>query len=408
MQAFFEELARSLEAGETVALTTIVKRRGSVPREIGAKMIVHADGTITGSVGGGCGEAEVWRTALTVIETGQPQTVFVDLTEEIAMTSEGVCGGTFAVFVQPWSNDPHKAALRRPMAEYARIIAATLQARLGIVLATVIHATGAWRAYIGAQMLIREDGAILGDALPIAPSATAWRKDKEQLTSILTAASEAITTETPRTISCGEMNSPAQAPEGAAEIFLDPFLPPPTLVIVGGGHIAVPLAQIASILGFSVVVTDNRPSFASKARFPSAEEIIVGDPEAVLRAYRVTPHTHFVLVTRAHSHDVQALRAIVDSPAAYIGMIGSQRRVWAVFKLLHDEGYTAEKLARVRAPIGLDLQGESPAEIALAIMAEIVMLRHGGTGAPMSDRLRERFMARLHHLAEQEGADDFS
>src|SRR5690242_14847214 len=103
MRAFFHELAESLEKGETVALATIVKRRGSVPREIGAKMIVHQGGAITGTVGGGCGEAEIWRSALSVIETGRPQSVFVDLTEEISLSSQGVCGGTYEVFVQPWS-----------------------------------------------------------------------------------------------------------------------------------------------------------------------------------------------------------------------------------------------------------------------------------------------------------------
>src|SRR5690349_24700152 len=102
------------------------------------------------------------------------------------------------------------------------------------------------------------------------------------------------------------------------------------------------------------------------------------------------------------SHDVQGLRAIIDSPAAYIGMIGSQRRVWAVFKLLHQDGMPAEKLARVRAPIGLDLGGASPEEIALSIMAEIVMLRHGGTGHAMSESLRKRYMERVHRMDEEE------
>jgi xanthine dehydrogenase accessory factor len=130
--------------------------------------------------------------------------------------------------------------------------------------------------------------------------------------------------------------------------------------------------------------------------------LLQGDIEAILRNYPITARTHIVLVTRAHAHDVQGLRAIIDSPAAYIGMIGSQRRVWAVFKLLHQEGVPAEKLARVRAPIGLDLGGASPDEIALSIMAEIVMLRHGGTGQAMSESLRHRYMERLQRLDEEE------
>ncbi|HJT58201.1 MAG TPA: XdhC family protein, partial [Ktedonobacteraceae bacterium] len=182
------------------------------------------------------------------------------------------------------------------------------------------------------------------------------------------------------------------------EIFIEPFIPPPVLLIAGAGHIAVPLASLARQMNFSVSVTDDRASFANRERFPSAKQLLQGDIEAILRDYPITPRTHVVLVTRAHAHDVQGLRAIIDSPAAYIGMIGSQRRVWAVFKLLHQEGVPAEKLARVRAPIGLDLGGASPEEIALSIMAEIVMLRHDGSGRAMSESLRGRFMERLRRM----------
>jgi len=179
-------------------------------------------------------------------------------------------------------------------------------------------------------------------------------------------------------------------------------VPPPVLLIAGAGHIAAPLAAIAQVMNYSVSVTDDRASFANRERFPSAKQLLVGDIEATLKNYPITPRTHIVLVTRAHSHDVQGLRAIIDSPSAYIGMIGSQRRVWAVFKLLHDEGVPAEKLARVRAPIGLDFGSSTPEEIALGIMAEITMLRHGGTGKTMSEPLRERFMQRLRRLDESE------
>src|SRR5207237_7495970 len=143
--------------------------------------------------------------------------------------------------------------------------------------------------------------------------------------------------------------------------------------------------------------------FVSRERFPDAKQLLVGDIEATLRNYPITPRTHIVLVPRAHAHDVQGLRAIIDSPASYVGMIGSQRRVWAVFKLLHEEGVPAEKLIRVRAPIGLDMGGGTPEEIALSIMAEITMLSHGGTGVAMSEPLRQRFMERLKRLDLEEG-----
>lgn len=389
MRDFFQELLQKLNAGETVAMATVVKRKGSVPREVGAKMLVDRAGTISGTVGGGCGEAEVWRSALNVIDTLRPTTVSVDLTEEIAMESQGVCGGIFDVFVQPWrtTSQPGQPDMRA----FAEAIVQALESEHAAVLVTVIAAGGSWRASIGQQMLVHESGELLGSLA--LPGASANLAEK-----LVEAAQQAIVAGKPHV----ERIESQEASLTWAELFIEPFVPPPVLLIGGAGHIAVPLAALASIMKFSVSVTDDRPSFANRERFPGAKQILVGDIEATLRNYPITPRAHIVLVTRAHTHDVQGLRAIIDSPAAYIGMIGSQRRVWAVFKLLHQEGVPAEKLARVHAPIGLDLGGSTPEEIALAIMSEIVLLRHHGSGKSLSDSLRQRYMQRLQHLDEDE------
>ena len=385
MRELFQEIIRELETGETVAMATIVRRKGSVPREVGAKMLVHRGGKISGTVGGGCGEAEVWRSALNVIDTRRPTTVQVDLTEEISMESQGVCGGIFDVFVQPWHN--HQLPGQPGMQDFAQAINDALEGEHAIVLASVIAAGGAWRTCIGQQMLVHENGEILAALmLPGAPSGLTLQ--------LVEAAQKAISAGSPHV-------EKLPGPDNAwAEIFVEPFVPNPVLLIAGAGHIAAPLSELAHLMNFSVSVTDDRASFASRERFPNAKQLLVGDIESILRNYPITPRTHVVLVTRAHAHDVQGLRAILDSPAAYIGMIGSQRRVWAVFKLLHEEGVPAEKLARVRAPIGLDLGGGTPEEIALCIMAEIIMLRHGGTGVAMSEPLRSRFMERLKRMDE--------
>lgn len=405
MRELFQEIINTLESDETVAIATIVKRKGSVPREVGAKMLVHRGGKISGTVGGGCGEAEVWRSALNVIDTRRPNMVQVDLTEEIAMESQGVCGGIFDVFVQPWHNT--QLVGQPSMQDIARAISHALEGEQAIVLATVIATGGSWRAYIGGQMLMHENGETIGNLmLPDGPA--------ELMPRLVQAAQHAIVSGKPQIENVGattRWNNPhstlarsaadsSMAAQQAtwAEIFIEPFIPPPVLLIAGAGHIAVPLAALAHQMNFSVSVTDDRASFANRERFPSAKQLLQGDIEAILRDYPITPRTHVVLVTRAHAHDVQGLRAIIDSPAAYIGMIGSQRRVWAVFKLLHQEGVPAEKLARVRAPIGLDLGGASPEEIALSIMAEIIMLRHGGSGRAMSESLRGRFMERLRRM----------
>ncbi len=383
MKELFQEIIHDLESGETVAMATIVKRKGSVPREVGAKMLVHRGGKISGTVGGGCGEAEVWRSALNVIDTKRPSIVQVDLTEEIAMESQGVCGGIFDVFVQPWHN---KLFPGQPgMQDFAQAINDALEGEQAVVLATIIAAGGAWRPCIGQQKLVHENSETLGTfTLTDAPAGLTLQ--------LIESAQKAISTGKPHI-----ENLPGLA-NAWAEIFIEPFVPDPVLLIAGAGHIAAPLAALAHLMNFSVSVTDDRASFASHERFPTAKQLLVGDIESILKNYPITPRTHIVLVTRAHAHDVQGLRAIIDSPAAYIGMIGSQRRVWAVFKLLHEEGIPAEKLARVRAPIGLDLGGGTPEEIALCIMAEIILLRHSGTGIAMSEPLRDRYIQRLKRL----------
>ncbi len=148
MQELLQTLQHELEAGETVAMATIVRRKGSVPREVGAKMLVYRDGRISGTVGGGCGEAEVWRSALNVIDTGRPSMVQVSLTEEIALESQGVCGGIFDVFIQPWHTST--AVPGQPsMPEQLQMIRDALEREQAVVLATLLAAGGDWRSSAG-------------------------------------------------------------------------------------------------------------------------------------------------------------------------------------------------------------------------------------------------------------------
>jgi xanthine dehydrogenase accessory factor len=354
-------------------------------------MLVHRDGRISGTIGGGCGEAEVWRAALSVLDTGRPRIVPVSLTEEIAMESQGVCGGTFEVFVQRWHVDPQ--AGQTAMLAVVSAMQAALAAGQAVALATVIAASGEWRAAPGQQLLYREGAEPLGSL----PGALATE------TAVIQAASTALQSGAAIVI-----RIPGASPLTWMEACVEPFIPPPVLLIAGAGHIAVPLAALGSLMKFSVSVTDDRAAFANRERFPTARELLVGDIASILRAYPVTPRTHVVLVTRAHSHDVQGLRALIDSPAAFIGMIGSQRRVWAVLKLLHDEGVASEKLLRVRAPIGLDIGSQTPEEIALAILSEIVLLHRTGTGRPLSESLRARYQARLEQADDQSETDEES
>jgi xanthine dehydrogenase accessory factor len=171
---------------------------------------------------------------------------------------------------------------------------------------------------------------------------------------------------------------------------------PPTLLIAGAGHLAEPLAVLGAMCDFHVAVLDDRPQYANPARFPSAHEVLAEPFTDALRRYPLDADTYIVLVTRGHAHDVACLVEVLDRPHAYIGMVGSRRRVQAVWELLEREkGIQRERLGQVFAPIGLDIGAENPAEIAVAIMAEIILVRRGGTGIPLSDALRERG-ARVH------------
>jgi xanthine dehydrogenase accessory factor len=182
---------------------------------------------------------------------------------------------------------------------------------------------------------------------------------------------------------------------GWCDVFCELIAPRPTLVVVGAGHVAVPIAQIGHLLDFEVVVVDDRPTYANVERFPAADRIIVDDFESALANLQISSATYLVLVTRGHVYDVHALRSVLQREPAYVGMIGSKRRVFAVLKLLHGEGIPVERLLRVHAPIGLDLGTETPGEIAVSVGAELLKARRGGGAASLSDLVREEYRVRL-------------
>jgi len=182
-----------------------------------------------------------------------------------------------------------------------------------------------------------------------------------------------------------------------AEVYAEPHHAPPELVIVGAGHIARPLCRIGALLGFRVTVLDDRPDFATRERFPEAEVVRRADFSDPFAGVSISPRTHLVLVTRGHKYDFEALRDVLRRPQrpAYIGMVGSRRRTRAALEQLAREGLDAERIAAVRAPVGLDVHAETPEEIAVAIAAEMVLLRRGGTGRPLreTERVWERWVA---------------
>jgi len=181
-------------------------------------------------------------------------------------------------------------------------------------------------------------------------------------------------------------------PVGTARvsIFVEPHHPPDELVIVGAGHIARPLCHVGALLGFRVIVLDDRPGFATRERFPEAQRLVKADFSDPFREVRLGSGTHLVLVTRGHRYDYDALRDVLrrDVELPYIGMVGSQRRIRAALDQLAKEGLSSERLSTVYAPIGLDIEAETPEEIAVSIAAELIRVKRGGTGVSMKDRAR--------------------
>jgi xanthine dehydrogenase accessory factor len=184
---------------------------------------------------------------------------------------------------------------------------------------------------------------------------------------------------------------------GTVDVFVEVLRRPPTLLIVGAGHVALPLAHLGKMIDFEVVVLDDRPRFANAQRFPMADRVLAQPFRETLRDWPIDQDTYIVLVTRGHSHDVDCLLEIIDSPARYTGMIGSKRRIKAVFELLaKEQGIDPAKFNRIYAPIGLDIGAENPAEIAISIIAEIINVQRGGRANSLSDALRADRRLPLH------------
>ena len=259
--AIYSALAELEQAGESGALCTIIRSRGSTPRHQGSKMLVYADGHFTGTVGGGEIENRVLREALAAMQDGQSRLLSYDMVNPQA-GDPGVCGGT-------------------------------------------------------------------------------------------------------------------------VEVFVEPVLPRPLVLIIGGGHVGKAVAHLARWLNFRVAVSDDRAAFCTPEANPDADLFFPVLMAELPQQLTINPQTYILLTTRGVTVDIAGLPGLLDSPAAYLGVIGSKRR-WALTrKALLEAGFSEEKLNRVVSPIGLELNAETPEEIAVSIMAEIIMLRNGGTGRPM-------------------------
>jgi xanthine dehydrogenase accessory factor len=236
------------------------------------------------------------------------------------------------------------------------------------VLATIVEAKGNDRVEAGAKCLV-VDGKVKANTVG----------DTRVLQAIVRDSGAILNDEKSKLVAI-------EIPDGGKlQVFFEVMLEPPKLIVVGAGHIAVPLVQIAKVLDFHVTVIDDRLLYANRERFPAADEVLVGDMAQMLKEMTISPSCYIVLITRGHKYDEPCLREILHSKAKYIGMIGSKRRIKACFQRFRDEEKIGEEvIERVYAPIGLDIATETPPEIALSILAEVIKIRRGGKAASLS------------------------
>jgi xanthine dehydrogenase accessory factor len=250
---------------------------------------------------------------------------------------------------------------------YEEIVKLRREGRRGAV-ATIVNVRGSIPSFKTAKMLVREDGSIAGTIGGGCVEADVWQ-----------AAREVMESERPRTLTFDLNNDPKYDTGlvcgGTLEIFVEPVLPPAELYIFGAGHVAAALYRVARIAGFDVTVVDDREAYANRERFPEAQQVIAEDFDKATAQITPSESSYIVVVTRGHRDDMRVLRWAVQTPARYVGMIGSKRKTITIFKELQQEGIPAKLFERVHAPVGLDIGAITPEEIAVSITAELIAKR---------------------------------
>lgn len=347
----FKSAIDILAQGGQAAMSTIIASKGSLPMSEKSKMLVTPDGKIIGTVGGGCLEADVWTEARRVMEEGKSSIQKFILTEKYAGESGLNCGGIVEILTEPLPT--------RGSEIFQTILELKDTGHRG-TLVTVL--TDHPRYPEGQRkLLLCDDGRTVG--------------------SLGDTALEAFVAEKGYAILAGEQFAIVDyaLDDGSTiKLFMEPVLPTPTVYVFGGGHVSFFVVRAAKLAGFKVKVIDDRPAFANKERFPEADATIVMEFDQVRDAFDFGQDDYIVLVTRGHQHDQQILEQIYDCSARYIGMIGSKSKIAKMWKRLEGKGIERAYLDRVHAPIGLNIGADTPEEIAISVVAELIRERREG------------------------------
>lgn len=342
--SLFDDIVCLLEAGERVVSTVILSRSGSAPRVAGTRMFVRSDGSILGTIGGGILEARVVETAREVFSDGKSRVRRFTLASDEAGNTGMICGGAIQVLISLL--DPADTGC--PPFYRAAAEAYRTRKRGWMVMEVPREDTAAFAVRQG---LLCGDGSASGCLEP------------EALESIVALAAA---------------GAPDVVSHGDGVYLVEPLCHQGTVFIFGAGHVSQKLAPLAKFVGFRTVVVDDRAEFANRERFPDADEILVpASFESAMTGLDLDVDAFVVLVTRGHAHDRMLLGKALRTGAGYIGMIGSRRKRDGVYESLRREGFKDENFERVHSPVGLDIGAESPEEIAVSIVAELIRERAG-------------------------------
>ena len=366
MHEVFQEAINLLGNAEPMVVATVIRTKGSTPQKPGSKLLVRKDGTGVGTLGGGCVEGDIWFAASELMKSGGPsQYREYELNEELAAEDGLICGGTMYFLIDPvYKPDEYL--------DFAKEIDRAYQGGEPVALASLILPGEGNDSKIGAKLFVRSDGSTVGTLGTPELDERAVAKGTELM---VHGKNEYVITDT------------------GSEFFVEAYTTPPQLVLCGGGHVSNAIAPLARKLGFLVYVTDDRAEFANSDRFPEAEMIVVKTPDEAFPEIPINPNTFIIVATRGHRYDNVALAAAAKTSAKYVGLLGSRRKIIMIYEDLMRAGISKERIEELRAPIGLDIHARTPDEIAVSIMAEILMFRLGGTGMPM--KLEQRHVDRI-------------
>ena len=360
-----QELIALLRRGERGALATLISRRGSAPGALGSQLLVRADGTAVGSIGGGCVEADVWQEAIDRIGGEEPAVLSFRLNGREAAESGLICGGAIEVLVEP---------VRRARLDCFEALAAAAAAREPGVLVTVLPSSPA----AGEKVFLRVT-ELLGQTTRVtspdvsAEAACTTIPAASRDAAVRRAAAEGLTTMGNERTSVVELHDGGQT----ERLLLEFAVPPVTLLVLGAGHLSREVVPLAKRVHFRVAVADDRPLFANTEVLPDADEVLLGEFADIFDRHPVDRNTFVLIVTRGHLHDEMLLEKALLTDAGYVGMIGSRGKIRTIYQRLRERGVTEERLAFVHAPVGVSIGARPPEEIAVSIVAELIAVRNG-------------------------------